>query len=105
MTKKFPLPWPDWTLANLAVQSAMLTMEAQQVAALRLARLAQGGPDMPGEATLMVTEKLQALQESSVLLLDAALDGKHHMNAPQIVQLYRKKVRANRRRLTDSKPR
>ncbi len=94
--------WPDLTLANLTAQGAMLVMEAQQVAALRLAKLAQGGPGAQREAALMVTEKMQALQESGLLLLRAALDGKKHMNAPEIVQLYRKKVRANQRRLSEA---
>ncbi len=100
MYEKSLFAWPDLTLANLTAQGAMLALEAQQVVALRLARLALGGPDAPREATLMVTEKVQALQESGALLLSAALDGKKHMNAPEILQLYRKKVRANRRRLS-----
>ncbi|MGE4480792.1 hypothetical protein [Acidocella sp.] len=92
--------WPDLTLANLTAQGTMLAFEAQQVVALRLTKLAMGGPDVPREAALMVAEKMQALQESGALMLHAALDGKKHMNAPEIVQLYRKKVRANRRRLS-----
>jgi hypothetical protein len=100
MYGKSPFAWPDLALANLTAQGAMLAWEVQQVVALRLARLALGGPDAPHEAALMVTEKMQALHESGALLLSAALDGKKHMNAPEIVQLYRKKVRANRRRLS-----
>ncbi len=101
MYEKSLFAWPDLALANLAAQGAMLALEAQQVVALRLARLALGGPDAPREAALMVTEKMQALQESGALLLNAALHGKKHMNAPEIMQLFRKKVRANRRRLSE----
>ncbi len=84
MYEKTLFGWPDLTLANLTAQGTMLALEAQQVMALRLARLAQGGPDAPHEAALMVTEKMQALQESGALLLSAALDGKQHLNVPEI---------------------
>lgn len=92
--------WPDMTLANLAVQTAMLAWEAQQVVALRVAKLAQGGPDAPHEAFLMVTEKLQAMQEGGALLVKGALKGDKHLNTREVLQLYRKKVRANCRRLS-----
>lgn len=100
MGKAFWPLWPDMTVANLAAQGALLAWEAQQVVALRLAKLAQGGPDAGHEAFLMVTEKLQALQEGSALLMRGALQGDKHFNTPEIMQLYRKKVRANRRRLS-----
>lgn len=100
MNERSLFAWPDLTLANLVAQGAMLAFEAQQVAVLRLVRLVLGGPEVPGEAALMVAEKVQALQESAELLLNAALDGKKHLNAPEIIQLYRKKVRANQRRLS-----
>lgn len=100
MNKASWFAWPDMTLANLAVQSTMLAWEAQQVMALRIAKLAQGGPDVPHETLLMVTEKLQALQEGGALLVKGAIKGDKHLNTPEILQLYRKKVRANRRRLS-----
>lgn len=92
--------WPDMTLANLAAQSAMLAWEAQQVITLRMTKFAQGGADLPHETLLMVTEKLQAMQESGALLVKGALKGDRHLNAPEVLQLYRKKVRENRRRLS-----
>lgn len=91
--------WPGLDLPNLTMQSAMLAFEAQQVIALRLAKLAQGGQDAPHETLLMVSEKLMAAHESGALMLDAAMSGKPGLNAPEVMQLYRKKVRANRRRL------
>lgn len=100
MSKTSWFAWPDMTMANLAMQSAMLAWESQQVVALRVAKLAQGGPDIPQEALLMVTEKLQALQEGGALLMQGAIKGDKHLNTPEILQLYRKKVRANRRRLS-----
>jgi hypothetical protein len=100
MTKpKSRLPWPHLALANMAFQSAMLTFEAQQVIGLRLAKMAQGGPDVPRETELMLTEKLGAMAESGNLMMQAALGGKEDLGAAKVMQLYRRKVRANRRRL------
>ena len=65
MTKaKSLLPWPNLAMANMAFQGAMLAFEAQQVIGLRLAKMAQGGPEVPREAALMVSEKLEAMAES-----------------------------------------
>lgn len=100
MSKRSWYIWPDMTLVNLAAQGTMLAWEAQQVIALRLAKLAQGGTGASQEAMLMVTEKLQALQEGGALAMRAALKGEQDLNAPEIMRLYRKKVRANCRRLS-----
>ncbi|HTJ90376.1 MAG TPA: hypothetical protein VL356_09400 [Acidocella sp.] len=100
MTKaKSRLPWPNIALANMAAQGAMLAFEAQQVVGLRLAKMAQGGPAMGHEAALMLTEKLETLTESGQLMVQAALGGKEDLGAADVMQLYRSKVRANRRRL------
>ena len=100
MTKaKSLLPWPNLALANMAVQGAMLAFEAQQVIALRLAKIALGGPEVRREAALMLTEKLETLNESGQLMMQAALGGKEDLGAGDVMQLYRRKVRANRSRL------
>lgn len=100
MNKPSWFTWPDMTLANFAAQTAMLAWEAQQVIALRMTKFAQGGADVPHETLLMVAEKLQAMQESGALLVKGALEGDKHLNAPEVLQLYRKKVRENHRRLS-----
>jgi hypothetical protein len=71
----------------------MLAVESQQVICLRTMKLAAGGRKAHKEARLMVTEKAVAgLQESWRLMIGAA---------PQsTVKRYRKKVRANARRLS-----
>jgi hypothetical protein len=100
MTKaKSLLPWPNLAMANMAYQGALLAFEAQQVIGLRLAKMAQGGPEMPREAALMVSEKLDALAESGKLMMQAMLSGKEDLGAGEVMQLYRSKVQANRRRL------
>lgn len=86
-------------LAGMAMQSAMLAMEANQVIALRLAKLAQGGPAAQREAALMVAEKAAALAESGGIAAGAVLKGQQDLGGKRILRLYRRKVRANRRRL------
>lgn len=93
-------PWPNMALANMAFQSAMLALEAQQVIGLRLSKMALGGPEVRHEAALMISEKLDTLAESGQLMMQAALGGKDDFGAREVMQLYRRKVRANRRRLS-----
>jgi hypothetical protein len=71
----------------------MLVAESQQVICLRTMKLAAGGRKAHKEARLMVTEKAVAgLQESWRLMMGAS---------PQsTVKRYRRKIRANARRLS-----
>lgn len=79
--------------ATLAFDSMMLMAEAQQVIALRLARLALGGPAAARESRRMVEEKAAAAVEQGLRLAAGAGPG-------AVVKAYRAKTRANRRRLT-----
>jgi hypothetical protein len=92
--------WPGAHFTNLAMQSTMLAIEAQQVIALRLTKMAMGGPDVQREAELMVSEKLETLATAGQEMAKAALSGKQDLGADKVMQLYRRKVRANRRRLS-----
>ena len=70
----------------------MLAVESQQVIGLRLMKLAIGGPKARAEASRMATEKLAAASHATGrLMLGASQDS--------IVTGYRRKVRANSRRL------
>jgi hypothetical protein len=70
-------------------------LEAQRVVALRLAKLAQGGPKANKEAKLMITEKLAAsVEAASTLATGGSID--------KVVRRYRTIMRANGKRL--SKP-
>lgn len=79
--------------ARLAVETGLLAWEAQQVIALRLAKIALGGAAARREQRLMAAEKLAALQETALEVATGA-------TARSIVKGYRQKVRRNRRRLT-----
>ena len=80
------LPW-----MKLATDTTMLAFEAQTVIWTRLSQAAMGRGS-PAENLLMVTEKITAFTEAAAVL---AAGGSAH----RIVQGYRKKVRANAKRL------
>lgn len=74
----------------------MLGMEASSVIALRMAKLAAGGEAAAREAQLMIAEKVQAgIELQSALLGTTPLGGTR-----KAIKHYRRKVGANRRRLT-----
>lgn len=72
---------------------AMLAAESQQVIWLRLMRLAAGGTAASAEVRRMVSEKgaVAAPAAAGILMGDSAV---------KAAKRYRKKVRANRRRLS-----
>ena len=75
------------------VQFWFQAIEVQQVVSLRMLKLMAGGAAAEREAVRMVTEKIEAAQETALRLASGA--------SPQLaVRHYRSKVRANRRRLT-----
>ena len=79
---------------RLTMDMALLSLEAQQVIALRLTRLALGGPAVAARETRrMVSEKAVAAVETGVHL---ATGGSPH----KVVRNYRSKVQANRARLS-----
>ncbi len=77
-------PWWDLT---------MLAAESQQVMWLRFLKLAAGGPSAPAEARRMVSEKVTAATHATTRLMAG--------DSPiSVVEGYRNRVRANRRRLS-----
>lgn len=79
---------------------AMLAFEAQQVIALRMAKLAFGGPAAMLEARRMVNEKLEASAKAAGMVSAAMMRGAPDGGADQVVQMLRREVRANKRRLS-----
>jgi hypothetical protein len=80
------VPW-----FRLASDATLLAMEAQTVIGLRLGQIAMGRGSL-AENQLMVTEKMFAFAEAATIV---AMGGSAH----KVVKGYRKKVRANTRRL------
>jgi hypothetical protein len=74
--------------------------EAQQVIALRLAKLALGGPAATTEMNRMVSEKMTAAVEAQSAAAAAMMTGDAAEIPSRTVALYRRKMRANRNRLS-----
>lgn len=83
-----------------ALQGMWLALEAQQVIALRLMKIAQGGPAAANEAHRMVAEKLDAAAVAASLATAAATRGGGDGGTDAVLRMLRRRVRANRKRLT-----
>jgi len=81
----------------LSFQAARLGWDAQNVMALRFIRLADGGASGQSEAYLMVTEKVAALAEATAVAIKG---GKGNEVAKMVLNVYQKRVRRNKRRLS-----
>lgn len=79
-----------------------LGLEAATVMGLRTMKIAAGGPGAQAEAERMVEEKVAAGLALQSLALTGGLGGSPASAAARTLTHYRRKVRANRRRL--SKP-
>jgi len=88
-------PW-----ARIGINAWSLGVEASSVIALRLLKIATGGTAGNAEARRMVDEKLQAGLDIQRLALSGALGMTPHAAAATTLTHYRRKVRANRRRLS-----
>jgi hypothetical protein len=84
---------------GLPLNAWQATLEAQQVIGLRLARLACGGHLAWAEANRMTSEKIAALSEAQTAAAIAMLAGKAAAVPSRTLALYRRKMRANRKRL------
>ena len=74
-------------------------LEARQVIGLRLAKLAGGGAGATAEGQRMVREKVTAAIEAQQAAATAVLTGNILQIPTRTVAIYRRKVRANRKRL------
>jgi hypothetical protein len=91
--------WNDWFA--LSLQTAKLGWESQGVIALRVMRMATQPAHSQPEARRMVTEKVAALGEAQAVAVAAVIKGdKNHRVAKKVLRVYKKRVSANRRRLT-----
>ena len=88
-------PW-----LRLSLDALRLVTEANTVVALRMMKIAGGGASAAAEAQLMVSEKIQAALEVQGQLAVGAMTGAvAYVGPSKAIALYRRKVRANRRRL------
>ena len=87
------------SLYSLSMSAMQLGLEAQQVIGLRMAKAALGGAAAEKEAALMVSEKTEAALQAQALFATSWISGAGHLAPARALQLYRRKVAANRRRL------
>ena len=86
--------------ARLGYSLFTLGLEAQTVIALRLMKLAAGGVEAQAEAQRMVSEKIDAAMVANRHLAAGLMAGSTTSGPRKALAHYRKKVRANRRRLS-----
>jgi hypothetical protein len=77
-----------------------LTLEASSVIALRMLKAAAGGTPAAAEASRMVDEKIEAGLALQGKAMTGQLGPTAHGAASKVIAHYRRKVKANRRRLT-----
>jgi len=80
----------------------ILGLEASSVIALRTMKLAAGGLPAKSEMDLMVLEKAKAALELQFMLSTGLMGLSPWSAATKTMSHYRKKIRANKRRLTKS---
>jgi hypothetical protein len=81
-------------------EAARFGADVHRVMTLRVMRIASGGPDAAKEARDMVSEKLTAFGEAHMAALSAlAIGSSLNVAAAKAYAPYRRRVRANRRRL------
>ena len=99
MTRTRANPWNAGPWIGIGLDAWRLGLEAQSVIALRTLKFATG--DDPGgvEAALMVREKLASAAALQTLAMTGGLGVSAASAASRTLTHYRRKVRANRRRL------
>lgn len=87
--------WRTW------FDAARFGLEAQQVIALRMLRIVPGGAQAAAEVQRMVNEKASALLAAHAAASAALIRGRSLATAARRAEIpFRRRVRANRRRLT-----
>lgn len=88
-------PW-----MKLTMDAWSLGVEASSVIGLRTLKMAAGGPAAQTEAALMIHEKIASTLDLQMRAMTGGLGMTPHRAASRTVAHYRRKVRANRRRLS-----
>jgi hypothetical protein len=85
----------------LTFKTMQLGFDAQSVIALRMIRLASGGAKTKAEMSRMVIEKATAFAEAQVAATSAVMAGrKDHVVAGKAPDVFRKRVKVDKRRLS-----
>ncbi|WP_293362209.1 hypothetical protein [Phenylobacterium sp.] len=84
---------------RLGLNAWALGLESSAVIGLRTLKIAAGGAEAEAETRRMVSEKIDSVLALQMLALTGGLGATPHRAATRTVAHYRRKVRANRRRL------
>jgi hypothetical protein len=84
---------------KLSTDAWLLGLEASSVIGQRTMMMAMGAPGAQEEAARMISEKIDSTMALQMRAMTGGLGATPQGAATQIVAHYRKKVRANRRRL------
>ncbi|MGZ3273001.1 MAG: hypothetical protein ACXWKY_10575 [Caulobacteraceae bacterium] len=85
---------------GIGMDAWRLGLEASAVIGLRTLKIAQGGAAGEAEARRMVSEKVQAAADLQVRAMTGGLGASPASASARTIAHYRRKVSANRRRLT-----
>ena len=85
---------------GIGMDAWRLGLEASAVIGLRTLKIAQGGAAGEAEAKRMVSEKVQAAADLQAQALTGGLGATPASASARAIAHYRRKVSANRRRLT-----
>ena len=89
-----------FSILNTWIEAARFGADVQRVMALRMVRLASGGPDATTEAQQMISEKMSAFGEAQMAIMTALTTGRSfEVAVARAYAPYRRTVRANSRRL------
>jgi hypothetical protein len=86
---------------HLSADAARLGHESGDVIGLRLAVACRGGALAAEELCWMITEKAVAALDAHLVVAGSLLTGDAHLAPARTLALYRKRVQANRARLTE----
>jgi hypothetical protein len=90
--------WNAWL--DLSADAARLGHESGDVIGLRLAVAGRGGAPAQAELCRMINEKAVAALDAHFVVAGSLLTGEAHLAPARALALYRKRVQANRTRLT-----
>lgn len=91
-------PFSDWTQAG--IDAWALGIEASTVIGLRMAKMASGGDITGAEARRMIAEKIDSAIDLQSAMLTGNLGTNPLEGTQKVLRHYRRKVSANRRRLS-----
>jgi len=89
---------PNWT--KLLADSVNLSVSANHVIALRMAKIAQGDAAARAESKLMLDEKVRAVLDANIEAARSIMTGQAHLAPTRALSVYQKHVHKNLSRLS-----